>query len=90
MRGCPNLQALGSPGWPFGPQDGRIVLKMNGTTVCKKNFTLYNDGKNMNVSNWSAAWDGSGVTVTISGEEQPDETLRLEYGGNYVKHGEQI
>ena len=73
------LQALGSPVWPFGPQDGRVVLKEGGRTICRKNFTLYNDGKNMNSYNWSVSWDGSGVTVTISGEEQPDEVIRLSF-----------
>ena len=73
------LQTLGSPGWPFGPQDCRIVLKKGGKTVCKENFTVHNDGKSLNGGNWSVSWDGSGVTVIISGEEQPDELIRLEY-----------
>ncbi len=73
------LQALGSPGWPFGPQDGRVVLKKDGKTICRKNFTLHNDGKNMGAWNWEVEWESGRVLVTISGEEQEDETLALEY-----------
>lgn len=73
------LQTLGSPGWPFGPQDGRVVLKRGGKTVCKKKFTLHNDGKNMTDRNWSVVWESAQVTVTLSGEEQADKVLKLEF-----------
>lgn len=73
------LQAVGSPVWAFGPQDGRIILKKSGKTVAKADFELHNDGKGMNESNWSVSWDDVGVSVTISGEEQPDATFWLGY-----------
>lgn len=71
------LQALGSPDWPFGPQDGRVVLKKDGRTVAEEDFELHNDGKNMNGGNWTVHWNGSGVTAIISGEEQDDMIIRF-------------
>ena len=41
------LQAIGSPEWSFGPQDGRIVLKKDNKIIEKEKFLLRNDGKKM-------------------------------------------
>ena len=75
------LLAVSDPGWPFGPQDGRLALKKGFLTVCTQDFTLYNDGKSMGSSNWSVAWDNEKAAVTISGEEQHDEVYHLYYTG---------
>lgn len=66
------LQTLGSPDWPFGSQEGRFVLKKGLKTISKTEFTLRNDGKNMNSSNWKVEWNNDKVIVTIIGEEQSD------------------
>ncbi len=67
------LQALESPVWPFGPQEGRFVLKKDSKTISKTEFTLRNDGKYMDSSNWKVEWNDDKVIVTIIGEEQANE-----------------
>ena len=79
------LLALDSPDWPFGSQDGRLVLKKAGWTVCEQDFELRNDGKGMDRSNWSVAWDDEKAAVTISGEEQPDALYHLYFTGAAVR-----
>ena len=75
------LQATSSPDWPFGSQDGRIVLKENSKIKSKINFILSNDGKGMRDGNWTVEWDSDKVAVTIMGEEQKDERYFLYYNG---------
>lgn len=72
------LQAIGSPEWSFGPQDGRIVLKKDNKIIEKEKFLLQNDGKKMDEYNWKVSWKNDLVTVTIIGEEQEDETYVFE------------
>lgn len=72
------LQAIGSPEWSFGPQDGRIVLKKDNKIIEKEKFLLRNDGKKMDEYNWKVSWKKDLVTVTIIGEEQEDETYVFE------------
>lgn len=77
------LQATSSPDWPFGSQDGRIVLKDNNNKkICSVDFSLSNDGKSMCESNWEVDWSDESVIVTIMGEEQPDALYRLCYNGD--------
>ena len=75
------LYSKSSPDWPFGPQDGKIVLKKNAKTICQVDFELWNDGKNMNQSNWKVDWKNDKAIVTIIGEEQKDEVYYLYYDG---------
>ena len=77
------LQATSSPDWPFGSQDGRIVLTDNNNKkICSVDFSLSNDGKSMCESNWKVDWSDESVIVTIMGEEQPDALYRLYYNGD--------
>ena len=77
------LQAISSPEWPFGPQDGRIVLKDNkNKRISSTNFVLSNDGKAMCESNWKVDWKKESVTVTIMGEEQNDAQFTFYYNGD--------
>ena len=77
------LQATSSPDWPFGSQDGRIVLKDNNNKkICSVDYSLSNDGKSMCESNWKVDWSDESVIVTIMGEEQPDALYRLYYNGD--------
>lgn len=77
------LQATSSPDWPFGSQDGRIVLKdSNNKKICSIDFLLSNDGKSMCESNWKVDWSEESVIVTIMGEEQKDAIYTLYYNGD--------
>lgn len=77
------LQAISSPEWPFGPQDGRIVLKdKKNKKISSTNFVLSNDGKAMCESNWKVDWNEESVTVTIMGEEQNDAQFTFYYNGD--------
>ncbi len=80
---CVMLIADGSPEWPFGPQDGRILLERDGSKIAEASFSLANDGKYMGADNWRVEWQEDAVLVTISGEEQPDEQLMLYYAGGH-------
>lgn len=79
------LQATSSPDFPFGSQDGRIVLKNGSKKVCKVNFVLSNDGKSMGENNWKVEWETDKVIVTIVGEEQTDKIYNLYYNGEVEK-----
>lgn len=81
------LQAKSSPDFPFGSQDGRIILKSGSKKICREDFILSNDGKNMDEDNWSIKWETDKVVVTITGEEQSDEIYTLYYNGEVVKGG---
>ena len=77
------LQATSSPDWPFGSQDGRIVLKDNNNIkISSVDFVLSNDGKSMCESNWKVDWNEESVIVTIMGEEQKDSIYTLYYNGD--------
>ena len=77
------LQATSSPDWPFGAQDGRIVLKDNNNKkISSVDFSLSNDGKAMCESNWEVNWNEESVIVTIMGEEQKDAIYTLYYNGD--------
>ncbi len=80
---CVRLIAVGSPDWPFGSQNGLVILERDGSKIAEQYFTLSNDGKNMGADNWRVSWWEDGVLVTISGEEQPDEQLMLYYAGGH-------
>lgn len=75
------LQAIGSPVWPFGPQDGRVWLKLGSFKICSEDFVLHNDGKGMDEYNWKVDWKEDSVLITIIGEEQADEHITLYYDG---------
>ena len=77
------MQATSSPDWPFGSQDGRIVLKDNNNKkISSVDFVLSNDGKSMCESNWKVDWNEESVIVTIMGEEQKDAIYTLYYNGD--------
>ena len=76
------LKTTSSPDFPFGSQDGRIVLKENKKTISSIDFELRNDGKGMDACNWKVDWKDDRVMVTIIGEEQQDERYCLYYNGD--------
>ena len=75
------LYAIGSPDWPFGDQDGRIIFRKKYKKISSFGFRLSNDGKSMDEDNWTVSWGNDKVTVTIIGEEQRDKTVCFYYDG---------
>ena len=75
------LQAVGDPAWPFGSAPGRLVLKKDGRTLSKTDIEIANDGGRINDGNWKAAWRDDRVEITLSGQEQYDELVKMYYGG---------
>ena len=78
------LQAVGDPAWPFGSAPGRLVLKKDGRTLSKTDIEIANDGGRINDGNWKAAWRDDRVEITLSGQEQYDELVKMYYGGQVV------
>ena len=71
------FQSIGEPGWPFGPSDGRLVLKHGNNIVDKCDIRVYNDGKFLQEENWNVDWEDHYVQITLFGEEQDDAEYRL-------------
>lgn len=61
----------------FGPQKVEVILKKGEDFVAKKETIISNDGKALDDSNWTVNWCDQYVEVTIHGEEQSDETIKL-------------
>lgn len=75
------LQAVGDPGWPFGPAPGQLVLKKNNLVISKTDFMIANDGAPFSAGAWSVTWFDDYVKITLSGKEQYDELIILYYDG---------
>ena len=75
------LQAVGDPAWPFGSAPGRLVLKKDGRTLSKTDIEIANDGGRINDGNWKVAWRDDRAEITLSGQEQYDELVKMYYGG---------
>lgn len=75
------LQAVGEAAWPFGPAEGRLLLKENQKEVSKTNFILFDDGGSIRDEIWSVMWHEDYVEVILSGDEQSDEQVLLYYDG---------
>ncbi len=71
------LQAVGEPDWPFGPANGRLILKAGEDHISQTDFTLRDDGKKIRSSCWKVTWYDKYVEVILSGEEQSDEQVLL-------------
>lgn len=75
------LQAVGEAAWPFGPADGRLILRDKKSEVAKRNFTIYDDGAGIREDSWEVAWHDDCVEVVLSGDEQSDEWILLYFDG---------
>jgi bla regulator protein BlaR1 len=75
------LQAVGDPDWPFGSSSGRLILKEGKETISETDFELHNDGKTIGMEDWRVAWYEDYVEVTLSGEEQDDNQIVLQFDG---------
>lgn len=74
------MQSVGSPLF-FSSADGRLLLKKNGKTINKTDFTLSDDGGNIRKAVWSVSWYKDRVGVVIRGSEQDDILYSLYYNG---------
>lgn len=75
------LQAIGEPDWPFGSAYGRLILKEGKNKISQTNFELKNDGGSISSDRWMVTWYGDYVEVILSGEEQEDEQILLNFDG---------
>jgi len=73
---------IGEPAWPFGPTDGRFVLKKEKRNVVNLNFAVADDGAALHQCNISeTVWEEDCVRVYINGSEQEDRLYMLYYDG---------
>lgn len=82
------LQAVGEADWPFGPADGRLVLREGEHKIAEADFIVFDDGKTIQEDTWKVTWSEDHVEVILSGEEQTDELVRMYYDGE--KEWEQL
>ena len=69
--------------WPFGSEDIEIVAYFN-FNIFKRNKKIYktklsNDGKNIQKTNYNIEWLDDSALITISGEEQKNEYILVEF-----------
>lgn len=59
--------------WPFGA--GHVSIYRNSEKFCSTK--VYNDGKPIHESDFSAEWDDTNVYITIYGEEQDSKIIKI-------------
>lgn len=74
------LQSVGSPIF-FSSADGRIKLKKGLKTICKEKIKVSNDGGSITDNSWKVTWKDDHVEIIISGEEQVDQLIVINYNG---------
>ncbi len=74
------MQSVGSPLF-FGPADGRLVLKEGEKEILTYEFSVFDDGASISPTNWKVVWEDTCVEITISGEEQTDEIITINFDG---------
>ena len=74
------------PRWPFGSEDLKIIAykKTSVKNSNKRTFKtqLCNDGKGIGESNYDIDWSNDGALITISGEEQKNEYIFVDFKNN--------
>ena len=75
------LQAIGEPKFPFGSASGRLVLMEEKDKIAQADFELRNDGGSITSNCWIVTWYENYVKVILSGEEQFDEQIILNFDG---------
>lgn len=79
------LQSVGEPDFPFGSASGQLVLKKGETIISETDFEIANDGGYFSANSWSVMWFDDYVEITLSGEEQLDELVTLNYNGEVYR-----
>ena len=72
---------LGDPDFPYGNTLCRLILSVNEQTYGSFDIAVRNDGVSVRADNFRVSWEGSYASVTVSGDEQEDETIRFGYDG---------
>lgn len=77
--------------WPFGSEDIKIIAYENTSTgkLNEKTFTTEpaNDGGSIGESNYNIDWSDDSALITISGEEQKNEYIFVDFKNDIVfKH----
>lgn len=75
------LLTIGEPDWPFGAASGRLILKEGQDKISQIDFELHNDGGIITSNCWKVTWYEDYVEVILSGEEQFDEQIILNFDG---------
>lgn len=75
------IYQIGEPDWPFGPTHCRFDLRNGSKRIIKHPFSIRNDGCSAHASNFTIVWSADSAAITVSGEEQPDQTYILCYDG---------
>ena len=73
---------VGEADWPFGATHCRAVLYHGTKQLHTCNFSVYNDGGNVNSDNFSVSWDETGALVTAIGDEQGAQQYILPFCGS--------
>lgn len=79
------LKSIGEPIF-FGPASGRIELQKDGSVVSKLDFEAANDGVKISTDTWKVFWDKEFVAIRISGDEQNDELIMMDYNGEVSQY----
>lgn len=75
------MYQVGEPGWPFGPVNGKFVLRKEGKKVTVYSFLVSNDGGGLTAGNAVVKWSDDCVKIRIIGEEQEDMLYTLGFDG---------
>lgn len=76
-----SLQSVGTPVF-FGPASGRLILERDGEEIARYRFIVGDDGAQISTDTWAVTWEESGVQVILSGCEQYDEQIVLQFDGS--------
>lgn len=74
------LQSVGSPIF-FSSADGQLVLKEGRKKIAAHKFVLSDNGGSVREDIWQVSWEEDYVEVLISGDEQNDELIKINYNG---------
>ena len=78
------LKSVGNP-FLFGSANGKIILKEKNHTIEEFPIVISNDGGRISKKSWTVVWEMDFVTITLRGDEQPDEILKIDFDGNIIE-----
>ena len=73
--------SVGDPGFTNGDASCRLVLRARRRQICRCDVSVANDGGPARVEDFSAAWYGDRVCVTVHSDEREDQLLSLCFDG---------
>lgn len=75
------MEQIGEPAWPFGSVNGEFKLEKNGEVICRKKFSVADDGAGLAHNEPVVSWEDTCVRARVSGSEQEDMMYTLYYDG---------